>query len=110
VVIAFLLGRFEVPKCDYHSLGPFITSAVRDGAGCRLTVYRLEMSTLAASQSFTCFSSLDKLSAPFAENSLSCVGIALMPPIKDLYADQFVECTNKVDAAAVRKLAREWKS
>jgi NitT/TauT family transport system substrate-binding protein len=33
-----------------------------------------------------------------------------IPPIKDLYTDQFVECTNKVDAAAVRKLAREWKS
>jgi hypothetical protein len=33
-----------------------------------------------------------------------------MPPIKDLSTDQFVECTNKVDAASVRKLAREWKS
>jgi NitT/TauT family transport system substrate-binding protein len=32
------------------------------------------------------------------------------PPIKDLYTDQFVECTNKIDAAAVRKLARDWKN
>jgi hypothetical protein len=24
--------------------------------------------------------------------------------------DQFVECTNKIEAATVRKLARDWKS
>jgi NitT/TauT family transport system substrate-binding protein len=37
-------------------------------------------------------------------------GAKAAPPIKDLYTDQFVECTNKIDAAAVRKLARDWKS
>jgi NitT/TauT family transport system substrate-binding protein len=33
-----------------------------------------------------------------------------LPPIDDVYTDQFLECTNKIDAAAVRKLARDWKS
>jgi hypothetical protein len=33
-----------------------------------------------------------------------------LPPIDDVYSDQFLECTNKIDAAAVRKLARDWKS
>jgi NitT/TauT family transport system substrate-binding protein len=32
-----------------------------------------------------------------------------VPPIDDLVTDQFIECSNKVDAAAVRKKAREWK-
>jgi len=33
-----------------------------------------------------------------------------MPPIDDLVTNQFVECSNKIDAEAVRKLAHEWKS
>jgi NitT/TauT family transport system substrate-binding protein len=33
-----------------------------------------------------------------------------IPPIEDLVTNQFVECSNKIDAEAVRKLAREWKS
>ncbi len=32
-----------------------------------------------------------------------------MPPIDDLVTDQFIGCINKIDAAAVRKLARGWK-
>src|ERR1700752_5276423 len=42
MVTAFLLRRVEIPKCDNHRLGPFVTSAVRDGAGCRLTVHWLD--------------------------------------------------------------------
>ena len=32
-----------------------------------------------------------------------------LPPIEDLVTDQFIECSNKIDAAAVRKKARDWK-
>src|SRR2546430_2135862 len=46
VVIAFLLGWVEIPKCDNHRLGPFVVSAVRDGAGCRLTVHWLDIVAL----------------------------------------------------------------
>ena len=40
--LAFLHGWVEIPKCDNHRLGLFVTSDVRDGAGCRLTVHRLD--------------------------------------------------------------------
>ena len=33
-----------------------------------------------------------------------------IPPIDDLITNQFVGCSNKIDPAAVRKLAQEWKS
>jgi len=33
-----------------------------------------------------------------------------VPPIDDLVTDQFIGCSNKIDAVAVRKLARGWKN
>src|SRR5215470_10396125 len=41
VVTAFLHWWVEIPKCNNHRLGLFVGSDVRDGAGCRLTVHRL---------------------------------------------------------------------
>jgi NitT/TauT family transport system substrate-binding protein len=32
-----------------------------------------------------------------------------VPPINDLVTDQFIACSNKIDAAAVRQKARNWK-
>jgi hypothetical protein len=81
VVTAFMLRRIEIPKCDNHCLGRFITSAVRDGTGCCLTVHWLDIVALAASQSLTSLSSREKFSHRIVENSLSWVGIALSSEI-----------------------------
>ena len=66
----------EVPKCDNHRLGLFIVPAVRHGARCRLAVDWLDTVTLSGEPVVHLVFEFKKLSDPFAENNLSCVGIA----------------------------------
>jgi NitT/TauT family transport system substrate-binding protein len=35
--------------------------------------------------------------------------LKVIPPVNDLITDQFIHCSDNVDAAAIRKLARDWK-